>query len=178
MRNIFVTSDTHYNHANMLKFKRDDGSHLRVFRDVREMNETLIENWNKVVRDEDIIYHLGDVYMSDGAGCNEILKRLRGRKRLVLGNHDNGKDQILQRHFQKITVWRMWPDLGLILSHVPLHPSSFRKARVNVHGHTHYRNVTVPTNRNILDRRYLNVCVEQTNYTPVNIEDIDIEWLE
>jgi calcineurin-like phosphoesterase family protein len=167
MREIFVISDTHFNHANMLKFTDADGQLIRPFNNVLEMNEMMVDNWNRTVRDQDIIYHLGDVYMTNGHHANAILHRLRGRKRLILGNHDNGKDQVLHKHFQKITLWRMWPDLGLILSHVPMHQSSFRKAALNVHGHIHASESPGP--------EYRNVCVEKTNYTPVNIEELRVK---
>lgn len=164
-RNIFVISDTHFNHTNILRFKDDKQNYFRGdnFASVEEMNETMVDNWNKTVKDQDIVYHLGDVYMTNGAGAYEILSRLKGRKRLLLGNHDNGRDQTLHRHFQKISLWRDFKDFGLLLTHVPVHPGNLRGSR-NVHGHIH-QNASP-------DDRYVNVCVEWTNYTPVSLEDL------
>lgn len=171
MRNIFVVSDTHFNHTNILGFKDKNGKIFRPFSNVSEMNETMIDRWNAVVRDEDIIYHLGDVYMTNGKHAAAILSRLRGRKRLLLGNHDNGKDQILQRHFQKIGIWRIWPEYGLVFSHIPMHASSMQRDTsrdfVNVHGHIH-QNDSPPG-------PYINVCVEKTNWGPVSIEDLMVQ---
>ena len=166
---IFVVSDTHFNHTNILKFLDAKGKVFRPFTCVEEMNETMISRWNSVVHDQDIIYHLGDVYLTDGKGANAILHRLRGRKRLLLGNHDNGCDQILHRHFQKIGIWRQWPEHGLIFSHMALHPDSLRLHRagvdaVNVHGHIH-QNDSPPG-------PYINVSVEKTNWGPVAFEDL------
>lgn len=164
MRNIFVISDTHFSHANILKFTGYDGLPVRPeFSSVEEMDEVMIDRWNSVVKDEDIVYHLGDVYFAQG---HKLLARLKGRKRLILGNHDNGKCTHLQKYFQKITVWRMFPEFNILLTHVPIHESSLNenKANYNVHGHIH-SNLS-PT------MRHYNVCVEKHNYTPVAIEDI------
>lgn len=161
MRDIFVISDTHFGHVNILKFLNEDGSHVRDFASVEEMNEKMVENWNSVIRDEDIVYHLGDVYF--GAG-HEVLPRLKGRKRLLLGNHDDGKDKRLHAVFQKIDVWRMFPEFDCLLSHVPVHESALYKTKFNIHGHVHRTSVK--------DERYINACVEVRDYKPVALEEI------
>lgn len=157
-RKIFVVSDTHFNHTNIIKYCN------RPFSSVKEMDECLIENWNETVRDQDIVYHLGDVYFGTEG---RVVNKLKGRKRLVLGNHDNGLDDHLRRHFQKISVWRMFPEFGLLLTHVPVHESALEaKKLVNVHGHIHDN--TSPSGP------YKCVCVEQTNYKPVDIEKLRV----
>jgi calcineurin-like phosphoesterase family protein len=165
MSDIWVISDTHFNHRNVLTFKGDDGLPIRPgFNSVEEMDEHMIECWNSVVKDGDIVYHLGDVYFGE---LGQLLNRCRGRKRLILGNHDDGKDQHLQRSFGKIMMWRMFPEFGLLLTHVPIHPDSLSfKAQRNVHGHLHQR--LVP------DERYVNVSVECINYTPVHIDTLRV----
>ena len=159
-RNIWVISDTHFGHANIIKYCN------RPFVDPAEMDEKLIENWNSVVQDDDIVYHLGDVYM--GKSSSNFAHRLKGRKRLILGNHDHGKDSVLQSMFQKIVMWRMFPEFGLLLTHVPVHEGSLGfKVEKNVHGHIHEKVIE--------DERYINVSVEQINYTPVNIETLRVK---
>lgn len=165
-RNIFVTSDTHYGHANIIKYCN------RPFSSVEEMNEVMIERHNAVVREKDIIYHLGDVYMSMKG---KFLEKLTGRKRLILGNHDTGKDQYLHQFFQKIDIWRMWPEFNLLLSHVPVHASSLYKVKANLHGHIH-QNLVMDEKKSsewglVPDDRYINACVEHNDYRPVNIEE-------
>lgn len=132
------------------------------------MDWHMVEKWNSVVKPQDKVYHLGDVYMGATKGYIEnLLSKLNGHKRLILGNHDSGKDQILQRYFEKIDVWRMFPEFGLLLTHVPVHESSLgKKDLLNVHGHIHQN----PSP----EGPYQCVCVEQINYTPVNIENIRI----
>lgn len=164
MADIWLISDTHFNHENILKFTDDQGQKFRGrhFHDVTHMNEHMIECWNSVVKPEDKVYHLGDVYMSNGERMNEIFKRLKGKKRLVLGNHDKGKDTLLHRYFQNIYMWRIF-DGKMLLTHVPVHPSSLR-GTWNIHGHIHEKKS--PTGN------YHCVCVEQTDYTPVNYEQL------
>jgi calcineurin-like phosphoesterase family protein len=165
MRNIFVISDTHFGHKNILNFLNEDGSRVRDFSSVEEMDELIVENWNKTVKDDDIVYHLGDVYF--GAG-HQHLKRLRGRKRLILGNHDEGKNVMFQGIFQKILVWRLFPEFNCVLSHVPVHESALYKVKYNLHGHVH-----TGSHRGLIeDPRYVNCCVEVRNYTPTPIEEL------
>ena len=167
MTDIWLISDTHFNHRNILTFKDDDGNLIRPnFTNVHDMDEHMVECWNSVVKDGDIVYHLGDVYFGE---LGQLLNRCRGRKRLILGNHDAGKDQHLLRSFSKIQMWRMFPEFGLLLTHVPVHPSSLERKDFtlrNVHGHLHQRKID--------DTRYTNVSVECINYTPVNIEELRI----
>lgn len=160
-RQIFVISDTHFGHENILGFKREDGSLLRKFDSIQDMDETIVQNWNSIVNDNDIVYHLGDVYFGQGY---QVLSRLKGRKRLILGNHDDGKCKHLQKYFQKILMWRTFPDLNCTLSHVPLHESSFWKVKYNIHGHIHEKQSPTP--------RHINCSVEATDYKPINIEDL------
>jgi calcineurin-like phosphoesterase family protein len=164
MSDTWIISDTHFGHANVLNFKDDDGNLIRGarFSSMEEMDEYMVDQWNSVVKDGDKVYHLGDVYFGQG---HQILHRLKGQKRLILGNHDNGKDQKLLQHFGKVYVWRMFPEFNILLTHVPVHDNSLQtKTKWNVHGHLHQNLIN--------DARYFNVSVEQINYTPIHIEDV------
>lgn len=153
-KNIWVVSDTHFNHTNIIRYCN------RPFSSIEEMNEKIIENWNKTVQPGDIVYHLGDFGYD-----YKIANRLIGRKRLILGNHDDAKNKDLLSAFQKVLMWRMFPEFKLLLTHVPVHESSLGfKTEKNVHGHVHLNSVK--------DDRYINVCVEMIDYTPVNIETL------
>ena len=57
----FVIADTHWGHTKSLTFFTRDGERLRPFDSVEEMDELMVENWNKVVNNTDTVYHLGDV---------------------------------------------------------------------------------------------------------------------
>jgi len=106
-RNIWIVSDTHFGHANILNFTDSNtGAKVRTFHDMYD----------------------------------------------------------LQNHFQKIMMWRMWPEFDCVLSHVPLHESSMYKVTYNLHGHIHQNASPTP--------RHYNCSVEVQDYTPRNIEDI------
>ena len=81
---IFLTSDTHFNHTNILKYEPN----TRPFATIEEMNEVIISNWNKVVSEEDTVYVLGDFFMGLLTEIEPIFKRLNGKVVLVRGNHD------------------------------------------------------------------------------------------
>lgn len=169
MSNIYVISDTHFGHSNILKFKDDEGNHFRgdVFKDVSDMDEYMIRQWNSVVKPMDKVYHLGDVYFGRQDYADNILSRLNGHKRLILGNHDKGKDTVLLKHFDKIMLWRVFSEYSLLLSHVPqsLDVLKFRDREFrNVHGHIHQR--ILP------NKRYINVSVEVIGYKPVLLKDL------
>src|SRR5580765_8498944 len=119
MANIFITSDTHDFHRNILGFKRDDGTPLRPEFQcsspdhpkkcdcVHNMNEFMVEQWNSVVKDGDKVYHAGDVTFTLGKDWREMMTRRRGRKRLLLGIHDDGRNFDLLKFFEKVGIWRI-----------------------------------------------------------------------
>ena len=82
----FVIADTHWGHAKSLSFDQPDGSPLRPFSSCEEMDETMVERWNSVVKAKDTVYHLGDVAIPRGGLAN--LVKCNGRKILIRGNHD------------------------------------------------------------------------------------------
>lgn len=161
MSDIWIISDTHFGHENIIKFFD------RPFHDRWHMDEALIQNWNALVKPQDKVYHLGDVYFGSNEDGERIMKRLNGHKRLVLGNHDDPKQHALWKYFDKIMLWRPFQEFRILLTHLPVHLDTFdmqgaRSDYLNVHGHIHTN--PAPT------ERHVNVCVEQTNYHPINIE--------
>lgn len=83
----FYISDTHFNHENIIHYSN------RPFVSVEEMNKSMIAQWNFTVSDHDIVYHLGDFACGSAESAAEIFHRLRGRKVLILGNHDMLRDR-------------------------------------------------------------------------------------
>jgi calcineurin-like phosphoesterase family protein len=82
MSRIFLTSDTHFGHENIIKYCK------RPFANAKQMDDALIANWNEVVGPEDVVWHLGDFALCDDWRKREILCSLNGVKKLILGNHD------------------------------------------------------------------------------------------
>ncbi|MCB1712468.1 MAG: hypothetical protein KDH96_08310 [Candidatus Riesia sp.] len=173
MRDIWLISDTHFCHENFLNFTDKDGNKIRKFDSVSHMNEHMVECWNSVVKPGDKVYHLGDVYMGDTEVFKILWPRLNGSKNLIVGNHDRIKFFASGSFFKNIYMWRRLDNL--LLTHVPVHESVLGEARFssltnpkpkikNIHGHIHHN--PSPTKNHIC------VCVEQINYTPVNIEEL------
>lgn len=169
----FVISDTHFTHQNILKFTDSDGNRIREFDSVEEMNETMVDRWNSVVKQGDKVYHLGDVLFGSKDVFKSLWPRLNGSKNLIVGNHDDIKFLSSGGFFKKVYFWRILKEHGLILSHIPLREDQFRghqhfresgEGMLNVHGHIHQK----PSP----EGPYKCVCVEQTNYTPVALEEL------
>lgn len=165
---MWVVSDTHFGHKNLAEVFVVDGQPARVHPDTKqrmtvdECDELMVERWNAIVRPEDHVYHLGDVAM--GRKSLEIVKRLSGHKRLLLGNHDNESLAAYREvGFQKIMASRMYR--GALLTHIPVHPMNLGYgAKINIHGHIHTQ--VIP------DQRYINVCVEQFHYSPILLDTL------
>lgn len=96
MAKTFFTSDTHFNHFNIIKYCS------RPFSSTEDMNREMILRWNAVVAPEDIVYHLGDFAMGKASEWPKILHQLNGaRKILILGSHDRRPRQMLESGFME-----------------------------------------------------------------------------
>ena len=177
MPNVFLTSDTHWGHAGICKFTNYDGSPVRPWDDVDEMNEEMIKRWNETVGPKDKVYHLGDVVIN--RRFLPILDRLNGDKVLIKGNHDIFPLKDYVKYFRDIRAYHVMN--GMILSHIPVHKESIARFGTNIHGHTHGNRVMYTPNPTgwseakrtpQIDPDYFCVCVEQTNYTPIAFEDV------
>jgi calcineurin-like phosphoesterase family protein len=158
MGNVFLISDTHFSHTRICKFVDADGVKTRPFDDPTVMDETMVSNWNSVVKPTDKVYHLGDVVINRKA--LPILDRLNGKKVLIKGNHDIFKLSDYVKYFYDIRAYHKLD--RFLMSHIPMHPDSLGRFHGQVHGHLHRRSVGDP--------RYFSVCVEQHNFTPVPLE--------
>ena len=170
MPSVFLTSDTPFGHLGVCKFTRDDGEKLRPWTDPNEMDEEMVKRWNETVKPTDKVYHLGDVVINRKA--LSIMHRLNGDKVLIKGNHDIFKLEDYTQHFRDIRAYHVMN--GLILSHIPVHESNLYRFGANIHGHTHSNRVMMKKHAGaaeVIDPRYLCVCVEQTDFRPILFED-------
>ena len=175
----FLISDTHFGHAGVCRFLRNDGvTKLRPWDSPEEMDEYMVKAWNERVRPKDKVYHLGDVVIN--RKHLTTLGRLNGDKVLIRGNHDIFKLEDYTPYFRDIRGYHVMS--GMILSHIPVHEESLGRFGVNVHGHLHANRVmrraesTVEFmergERSWIDPRYHCVCVEQTDFAPILLEDM------
>jgi calcineurin-like phosphoesterase family protein len=171
MPSVFLVSDTHFGHAGVCRFTRDDGvTKLRPWTDPEEMDEEMVKRWNETVKPTDKVYHLGDVVINRKS--LKIMHRLNGDKVLIRGNHDIFRDDEYRQFFRELRAYHVMN--GMILSHIPIHTESLGRFGVNIHGHLHANRVMKDNGYGgrVVDARYHCVCVEQTDYRPILFEDV------
>lgn len=161
---VFVIADLHLGHRSLVEGRLVEGrvelmdrGRQTDFGTLEEMHEALVQNWNSTVALRDKVYVLGDVAIHKKA--LPILGRMNGRKTLIMGNHDIFNTKEYVKWFENLRAMRVLDKLTL--THVPVHPNQLSESGrfiANVHGHTH---------RFFVPGRYINVCVENTCYTPV-----------
>ena len=161
MENVWFIADLHFNHKNIIKYCN------RPFMTVEEMNEALIKNWNSVVKDEDIVFMLGDFAFASRTNIIEISKKLNGKKTIVLGNHDRiGPQFYYDGGFEFVNKYPIIYKEVFILSHSPMFMQE-DGIYINIYGHVHDN----PVYPNYTKESFC-VSAERINYTPINFKDI------
>lgn len=162
---VFLTSDTHFFHKNIIEYCDRPFRTLDGHADVNVMHEVLIKNWNTLVDDGDTVYHLGDFGLGPKAAMQCILEQLNGYKVLVLGNHDRSRTSMLAAGFDEVYTKPIFFG-GLALSHAPLVRTA--SWAINLHGHVHER-------WKFKDNAWVNVGVDQWDFRPITLDDIGID---
>lgn len=162
----FFTSDTHYHHSRIIEYSK------RPFKDVEEMNEALITNYNSVIKSSDDVYHLGDFAFADKDAINIVLRRLNGRKHLIFGNHDKQfrkYKELLSKHF----IWaKDYAEINVDNQKIILSHYSFRvwnashRGSWNLYGHSHCNLFDDPKLLSI------DVGVDCHSYYPIPFEEV------
>ena len=170
---VYFTADTHFNHANIIKFCD------RPFNDVEQMNETLINNWNGIVSKDDTVFHLGDFCLGGAAEWTKLLDRLNGKIYLILGNHDlkNIRQGFIQL-FEHVSM-QMFITVDkqkMYLSHYPfLCFEGGYKEVWQLFGHVHTRKNNTGIDAERLQYLYptqYDVGVDNNDFTPVSYEQV------
>lgn len=176
---IYLTSDLHFNHVNILKYEPVS----RPFETLEEMNEKIISNWNAVVKPEDTVYVLGDMAMGTVDASRACIERLNGKIVLIRGNHDSPKRIEMYKELG-IEVHDIYylPYKGryFILCHFPIASEEFIKMVirdnsevVNLYGHVHSN-----APKGYVDGTY-HVGIDTNDLTPISIQQIwDECWPE
>lgn len=169
---IYFTSDLHFNHSNILAYEPI----TRPFATIDEMNETLIANWNSVVKQEDTVYVLGDFAMGPAADVRGLVSRLNGTIKLVRGNHDTpAKLKIYQEMGIEIKdiEYLTYKGRFFILCHFPIASEEFvqmvvndNSEVINVYGHVHSN-----AQKGFYKGTY-HIGVDTNNLTPISIEQV------
>lgn len=142
--NIWITSDTHYGHKNITGEEVSSWTTgFRNFKSVQQMNEALIDSINKYVKEDDILYHLGDFAFGNIKTIKEFRESLICKNiHLILGNHDEEIEDSLE--LQKLFTSVGYVYTGYIgkqkfhLSHYAhrVWPGSHRNT-IHLYGHSH-----------------------------------------
>jgi len=158
MIKTYFISDTHFLHANIIKYEE------RPFKNIDEMTEQMITNWNNTVRKDDRVFFLGDFGLGPVDKLTAICKRLHGYKTLIMGNHDRSRNTMLAIGFDEVSKYPIVYKDFYILSHKPMYVNIGSTPYVNIHGHIHSAKYG--------DDQHVNVCVECIDYTPIEFEKI------
>jgi len=174
-RNIFVTSDHHFFHRNLIALVG------RPFQSEYGMNRHMVEQWNKVIHPEDLVVHVGDFSAGLKGRKKELIKltkELNGERMLILGNHDHFTEEYYLDvlGFSYVDFFYIYKDI--MFSHYPLvqnpkYPNEQidllveiakeNKSKLILHGHQHN-----PAYKNY--ENHFNVCVDRHEYKPINLK--------
>lgn len=179
---LFFTSDLHFGHRNIIRFCS------RPVRDERHMKEVLIENWNRVVGEKDIVVDLGDLcWFDSNKEIQKIYNQLNGKIFQQMGNHDSERGfREMPKHVtlvDDITMyWITLPDdptvYEVTASHFPLMtwPGRGRRKSINLFGHIHTCSTTNSTdfdgNLPLWKEQQYDVGTDNNGLTPIEFRDI------
>jgi calcineurin-like phosphoesterase family protein len=157
MPKTYLTSDLHLDHERIIKYCN------RPFKNLEDMNKTLINNWNNIISKNDTIFFLGDLALLKYNPYEYYINQLNGNKVLIKGNHDRTKNTVL---IQNLLI--NYKQHTLFLTH---NPKNKHKHFWTIHGHTHNNN---PDKYPLINHKTktINISTELTNYTPINLEEI------
>lgn len=183
---IYFTSDTHFSHDNIIKFCQ------RPFSDVTEMNKTLIDNWNKKVPQDGLVFHLGDFAWGGFTAYKYIREKLNGNIILIKGNHDwrNGPqnasdyDKIFQFTTQQMLI--EIEKRKIYLNHVPFlcYGGTYRNENDLVYqafGHVHSNQQATGKDIGRLSMLFptqYDVGVDNNNFEPISWYELDTKIKE
>ena len=131
------------------------------FNTVEDYHNEIIKRWNKkIVSDNVIVLLLGDIGKKEG--IEKVIPKLRGRKFLILGNHDRYAKSFYKKYFEEVFTHPIFVGSRVVFSHIPI-PTE--PGVINFHGHTHH--VSLKSDR------HFNLCPEHHNYTPILFKKLE-----
>lgn len=175
---LFFTSDTHYNHANICrgvtKWTGDIEKYTRPFTTLEQMNYVIVDEINFVVKEDDILIHLGDWSLGGFDSIREFRKKIHCKNiYLVLGNHDYhieaNKDNIRElfidvAHYTKLELTKGLDTHKFVLCHYPICSwEGMNKGVMHLFGHVH-----LPPERKIMKGKSMDVGVDGNYMAPQN----------
>jgi calcineurin-like phosphoesterase family protein len=161
---IWFTSDTHFYHGNIIKYCN------RPFSSIDEMNNAILNNFNSLIKQDDILFHLGDIAFANKYKTSEILSRVNGKKHLIIGNHDSEEaiDYLLeQKTIESARQTYLFKDKNILiwLSHFPHRAwDGSHRGALHLFGHCH--GALAPLGRSF------DCGVDAWTYRPISLEQV------
>jgi calcineurin-like phosphoesterase family protein len=172
---VWFTSDLHFWHKNICKYCN------RPYESVEEMNEAIIQNWNAVVQEDDVVFVLGDLCFCGIEKLRLLISQLKGNIFLIQGNHDSDKvvnklyeEGLIKDYFKLLEVTIVndeeCPNQQLTLCHFPMIDwYNKEKGAWMVHGHQHQLPETPSCSP-----KHWDVGLDKNEMTPINFEQLKI----
>ena len=179
MPNIYYIADWHYGHTNILAYDN------RPFANIEQMDDALIRRWNSVVRFDDTVYVLGDMFWIGARESIDILHQLNGAKILIKGNHDKTEYKSFRSEFVTLADYMEIKDgdRNVVLCHYPI--PCFKNhyhGWYHLYGHVHdsFEAKLMEHNRLLLRNLYQKECLMYNvgvmmpwmDYTPRTLDEI------
>jgi calcineurin-like phosphoesterase family protein len=185
---LFLTSDTHFGHSNICrattKWTGADNV-TRDFKSLDHMNDTLVNNINEVVGEDDILIHLGDWSFGGFENIELFRNRINCKNvHLVLGNHDGHIERNRENiqsvfssvnHYIKLDVRRpsqkgkgQVDKFNFVLCHFPIASwDGLNDGVIHIHGHVH-----LPPHHRVGNGKSLDVGVDGNNLKPIDLDEV------
>jgi calcineurin-like phosphoesterase family protein len=183
-QNLWFTSDTHYNHANICSATTQwiDPVTCREFKTLEHMNTHIVGNINEVVGQDDILFHLGDWSF----GGFEQIEKFRNQIickniHIITGNHDHhierNKDGVqsifssVNKYVELNVKWPVGPQMNeanFVLMHFPIASwNNLARETIHLHGHVH-----LPPERRIGPGKMMDVGVDGNGLCPIRLNEV------
>ena len=172
---VWFTSDLHFWHKNICKYCN------RPYETIEEMNEAIIANWNSVIKEDDVVFVLGDLGFCGIEKLRHLMSQLKGKIFLIQGNHDSDKvvdklyeEGLIKDYFKLLEVTIIndeeCPNQQLTLCHFPMIDwYNKEKGAWMIHGHQHQ----LPETPSCSPKHY-DVGLDKNGMTPINFEQLKI----
>lgn len=172
---VWFTSDLHFWHKNICKY------YNRPYETVEEMNDSIITNWNSVVKEDDIVFVLGDLGFCGIEKLRLLMSQLKGKIFLIQGNHDSDKivnklydEGLIEDYFKILEVTIIndeeCPNQQLTLCHFPMIDwNNKEKGAWMIHGHQHQL-PEIPS----CSVMHWDVGLDKNHMTPVSFKQLKI----
>jgi calcineurin-like phosphoesterase family protein len=166
LKDFYVTSDTWFGREHILQIGKDRNQ----FADVKEMNRHIIKQWNKVVKKDDVVFHLGN-FAWDPHTAETVLSQLKGKIYFILGNHDDALIDVFENFKNAVIIEDQiltLPMHDVVLSHYPLRDWGGRESgTLHIHGHSIFNNLT-----DLSVERRVNICTDHWGFKPIKISTL------